>query len=66
MKFMMGVDPNFKDGKEGDWRMVITRALEDDRNVKIWEEGWRNGYGDWIEMRSYAGPRIRIKKSDGQ
>ncbi len=54
------VDPNFRNGRPGDWRMVLAGALKDSRNREAWRANGKTGAEKPVTMEAWAGPRIKV------
>ena len=54
------IDPNFRNKRPGDWRMVLTAAMRYNRNREAWLAGGRVGAREPVVMEAWAGPRIKI------
>ncbi len=54
------VDPNFRNGRPGDWRMVLAGALKDSRNREAWRANGKTGAEKPVSMEAWAGPRIKV------
>ncbi len=55
------VDPNFTNGRPGDWRMVLASAMGDQRNVEAWMADGAAGNNKPVTMEAWAGPRIKVQ-----
>ncbi len=55
------VDPNFTNGRPGDWRMVLASAMRDQRNMEAWMAGGAAGNNNPVTMEAWAGPRIKVQ-----
>ena len=66
LQMAIKVDPNFKNGRPGDWRMVLAAALRDDRNGQAWRAGGKLGADRPVTMEAWAGPRVKamLKKKE--
>ena len=60
LQLAIKVDPNFRNGRPGDWRMVLAAALRDDRNGKAWLAGGKVGAEKPVTMEAWAGPRVKV------
>ncbi len=54
------MDPNFRNGRLGDWRMVLAGALKDSRNREAWQANGKTGVEKPVSMEAWAGPRIKL------
>ena len=54
------VDPNFRNRRPGDWRMVLAAALRDERNGQAWRTDNKLGAAKPVTMEAWAGPRVKV------
>ena len=55
------VDPNFTNGRPGNWRMVLAGAMRDQRNLEAWMAGGTSSASHPVTMEAWAGPRIKVQ-----
>lgn len=54
------IDPNFTDGRPGNWRKVLVAALWDYKNARAWADAVTTVWDRPVELKATVGPRMKV------